>query len=97
MRKFITMLARNVTEKEEKLLGLAYNSLRKKVAEALITLHKKYNAPIDISRENLATIAGTATESLIRTLSDFKSEKLLDIKEGVIIILNDKKLSTLLN
>jgi CheY-like chemotaxis protein/CRP-like cAMP-binding protein len=97
MKKFITMLAQNVTEKEEKLLGLAYNSLRKKVAEALITLHKKYKVPIDISRENLATIAGTATESLIRTLSDFKSEKLIDIKDGAITILNEKKLSTMLN
>jgi uncharacterized alkaline shock family protein YloU len=35
---------------------------------------------IDISREGLATIAGTATESFsIRTLSDFKSEKLIDM------------------
>ncbi|MBI1781330.1 MAG: winged helix-turn-helix domain-containing protein, partial [Sphingobacteriales bacterium] len=49
------------------------------------------------SRENLATIAGTATESLIRTLSDFKNEKLIDITDGVIIILNQKKLSGLIN
>ena len=35
---------------------------------------------IHISREDLANIAGTATESLIRTLSDFKSEKLIEIK-----------------
>lgn len=97
MRKFITLLAHNVAEKEEKLLGLAYNSLRKKVAEALLALHKKYHAPIDISRENLATIAGTATESLIRTLSDFKSEGLVNIKGGTITILNEKKLSTMLN
>lgn len=76
--------------------GLAYNSLRKKVAEALMTLHKKYKAPIDISREHLATIAGTATESLIRTLSDFKCEGLVNIKGGTITILNEKKLSTLL-
>jgi CRP/FNR family transcriptional regulator, cyclic AMP receptor protein len=97
MRRFITLLAHNVAEKEEKLLGLAYNSLRKKVAEALMTLHKKYKAPIDISREHLATIAGTATESLIRTLSDFKSEGLVNIKGGTITILNEKKLSTLFN
>jgi CRP/FNR family cyclic AMP-dependent transcriptional regulator len=53
--------------------------------------------PIDISRENLATIAGTATESLIRTLSDFKSEKLVDIQNGAIVILNERKLGNLLN
>ncbi len=102
-RKFITMLAKNVTSKEEHLLGLAYNSLRKKVADALIKLHKKYTplqgSPfiIDISRDNLASIAGTATESLIRTLSDFKSEKLIEIKDGAISILNEKKLENLLN
>ena len=52
---------------------------------------------IDISRESLATIAGTATESLIRTLSDFRNEKLIDIKEGSIIIINQKKLEHLFN
>ena len=102
-QKFIKMLARNITEKEEQLLGLAYNSLRKRVADALITLQNKYRTGADehfsihISREDLANIAGTATESLIRTLSDFKSEKLVDIKEGNIIILNEKKLAALLN
>ncbi len=100
---FIKLLAKNVSEKEEQLLGLAYNSLRKKVADAIIALNKKYNPSNDpgfsihISRENLATIAGTATESLIRTLSDFKNEQLIDIKEGYISILNEKKLFNMLN
>ena len=102
-RKFIQLLAQNISEKEEHLLALAYNSLRKKVADALLVISRKYNAEkkenfsIGISRENLAAIAGTATESLIRTLSDFKSEKLIDIKEGGITILNEKKIESLLN
>ena len=102
-QKFIRLLARNVSEKEKQLLGLAYNSLRKKVAEALIFMKKKYQPSasedfiIDISRENLATIAGTATESLIRTLSDFRTEKLIDIKNGCISILDEKRLTNLLN
>jgi hypothetical protein len=51
-----------------------------------------------ISRGSLATIAGTAKESLIRTLSDFRNEKLIDIKQdGSIHILNLKKLEYLLN
>jgi len=101
--QFIRMLAKNITAKEKQLLGLAYNSLRKKVAEALMNLHAKYNQSkeaaftIDISRDNLATIAGTATESLIRTLGDFREEKLIDIKEGAILILNEKKLSGMIN
>lgn len=102
-KKFIQLLAKNISLKEEQLLSLAYNSLRKKVSEALVQLQKKYHTnkdeefTIDISRENLATIAGTATESLIRTLSDFKSERLIDIKDGKIKIINEKKLSTLYN
>ena len=102
MKKFIQILAGNVSEKENQLLGLAYNSLRKRVADALLMLQKKFGdgtAPfsIHISREDLANIAGTATESLIRTLSDFKSEKLIDIKDGNIVLLNEKKLGNLFN
>ncbi|MEO7308213.1 MAG: response regulator [Ferruginibacter sp.] len=101
--KFIKLLAKNITEKENQLLGLAYNSLRKRVADALLTLQEKYRQEkqdkfsIHISREDLANIAGTATESLIRTLSDFKSEQLIEIKDGNIIITNEKKLVDMLN
>jgi CRP-like cAMP-binding protein/CheY-like chemotaxis protein len=103
MQKFIKLLAKDVAEKEDQLLGLAYNSLRKRVADALITLQTKYRKDqgekfsIQISREDLANIAGTATESLIRTLSDFKSEKLIEIQAGNIIIINEKKLADMLN
>ena len=96
-RKFITLLAKDVTEKEQLLLGLAYNSLRKKVAEALILLSRKYKDAIKISRDNLAAIAGTATESLIRTLGEFRQEKLIEISEGYITIVNEAKLKTMLN
>jgi len=101
-QKFIKLLVKNVSEKENQLLGIAYNSLRKKVAEALVTLKTKFkgsneNFSIDISRENLASIAGTATESLIRTLTDFRSEKIIDIVDGNIKILNEKKLENLMN
>jgi CRP-like cAMP-binding protein len=73
------------------------------VADALLTLKKKYAKEGDelfsmsISREDLANIAGTATESLIRTLSDFKNEKLIEIKDGKITILEEKKLLNLFN
>jgi len=96
-RKFINLLAKDITEKEQLLLGLAYNSLRKKVAEALILLSRKYKDAIKISRDNLAAIAGTATESLIRTLGEFRQEKLIDISEGYITIINESKLKTMLN
>ncbi len=102
-KRFIQLLAKNISAKESQLLGLAYNSLRKKVANALLMLKVKYQQTkdekfaIDINRESLATIAGTATESLIRTLSDFRNEKLIDIINGSITILNEKKLFNLVN
>jgi CRP-like cAMP-binding protein/CheY-like chemotaxis protein len=99
--KFIRIITQNVKEKEERLLSLAYSSLRKRVAKALVDIHGKYNAagenkPIEISREDIAHYVGTATESLIRTLSDFKAEKLIEIKEGKIVISNIEKLKNLL-
>jgi len=102
-RKFIQLLAKNISEKEDQLLNLAYNSLRKKVANALLLIQDKYGRDkqesftIDISRENLATVAGTATESLIRTLGDFKNEKLIEINDGLISIINQSKLEKLFN
>lgn len=101
--KFIKLLAKNIAEKETQLLGLAYNSLRKRVADALLSLQAKYQQQnqdkfsIHISREDLANIAGTATESLIRTLSDFKTERLIEIADGYITITNQKKLAAMLN
>ncbi|MBL7732377.1 MAG: Crp/Fnr family transcriptional regulator, partial [Chitinophagaceae bacterium] len=99
--KFIRIITQNVKEKEERLLSLAYSSLRKRVAKALVDIHGKFNAagenkPIEISREDIAHYVGTATESLIRTLSDFKSEKLIEIREGKILITNIDKLKNLL-
>lgn len=102
-KKFLMMLANNITAKENQLISQAYNSLRQKVTYALLTLMYKYRINkdeqflINITRENLATIAGTATESLIRTLTDFRNEKLIDIKDGNIVILNEAKLQDLLS
>lgn len=99
--KFIHIITQNVKEKEERLLNLAYSSLRKRVAKALVNIVEKFNLkeqtnPIEISREDIAQYVGTATESLIRTLSDFKAEKLIDIRSGKIIVNNVEKLKNLL-
>jgi CheY-like chemotaxis protein/CRP-like cAMP-binding protein len=99
--KFIRIITQNVKDKEERLLNLAYSSLRKRVSKALVDINGKFNAegqnkPIEISREDIAQYVGTATESLIRTLSDFKSEKLIEIKDGKIVINNVDKLKNLL-
>jgi DNA-binding response OmpR family regulator len=99
--KFIRIITQNVKEKEERLLNLAYSSLRKRIAKALVDIQSKFNTdnankPLEISREDFAHYVGTATESLIRTLSDFKSEKLIEIKEGKISIMQLEKLKNLL-
>lgn len=96
--KFIRIITQNVKEKEERLLNLAYSSLRKRVAKALVDIHGKFGGdkPIEISRDDIAQYVGTATESLIRTISDFKAEKLVEIKEGKISITNIEKLKNLL-
>lgn len=102
-QKFIKLLSNNLAEKEEQLISLAYNSLRKRVANGLLHVYSKFkkspndNPRLEMSREDLAQMVGTATESLIRTLSDFKSEKLIDIKEGKISIVDEAKLKNLLN
>src|SRR5439155_24182852 len=99
--KFIQIITHNVKEKEDRLLNLAYSSLRKRVAKALMDIYGKFNPagenkPIEISREDIAKYVGTANESLIRTLSDFKSENLIEIKSGKIYMLNPDKLKNLL-
>jgi CRP-like cAMP-binding protein len=99
--QFIKMLANDIQVKEKQLTQMAYNSIRKRTADALIMLSKKYkkesqeNFTMKISRDDLASVVGTATESLIRTLSDFKSDHLIEINGSEIKILDERKLVNL--
>ena len=100
-KQFMHLITRNVLEMEEDLLNLAYNSIRKKVAYGIVQQidahHGLGKVPIvlDLSRKEMAQSIGVATESLVRTLADFKGEKLIDILEGKIIILNESNLRKL--
>lgn len=102
-QKFIKMLSDNLQEKEEQLVKLAYSSVRKRVAEALVTLANRYRKEgeatfsMNISREDLANLAGTATETTIRTLSDFREEGLVDVKGASITVANYDKLARMKN
>jgi CRP-like cAMP-binding protein/ActR/RegA family two-component response regulator len=102
-RKFIEMLSNNIRENEQHLINIAYHSVRKRVAEALIKLSNTYKKEdegvfsMNVSREDLASLAGTATETVIRTLSDFKEEKLIETAAGTIKILNYEKLALMKN
>ncbi len=101
--QFIRILANKNNQKAEQMVQLAYDSLRKRVANALLLLEKKFSSDINgkfvikITREELANLSGTSTESLIRTLSDFRSEKLIAIHGGDIEILDKKKLRHMIN
>lgn len=102
-QKFIKLLSSNLIEKEEQLLQLAYHSVRKRMAEILIRLAKQQNASeslkaqIRISREDLASMAGMATETVSRTLSDFKDEGIIEKKGSVIDIIDFPKLHKMKN
>jgi DNA-binding response OmpR family regulator len=88
--RFMKMLVNNIYENEEQLLNLAYNSVRGRVADALLKLHQKFqtNNILNFSREDLAKMVGTSTESLIRTLSELKQDKIIEIEGRSVKILN---------
>jgi DNA-binding response OmpR family regulator len=91
---FIGLLCQKVAEKESQLLNLAYNSVRQRIAEALLKLvqGQSANDKLQVSREDLAKIVGTAPESVIRGLSDFKEEGLIEIENGKIKVLSPTRL-----
>jgi CRP-like cAMP-binding protein/CheY-like chemotaxis protein len=98
-REFINILANDVREKEEQLLHLAYHSVRKRMAEALLRLYRQgnNNESFKISREDMASMAGMATETVSRTLTDFKDEALIEKKGSLITILDVKRLAKMKN
>jgi len=99
--RFIKMLSKNLVEKEQELLNLAYNTVRKRVADALLQLKQRYQTDDEkafsmaISRDDLASMVGTAKESVIRTLSEFKGDALIAINGSKITILEPEKLARL--
>lgn len=99
--QFIKLLSNNVIEKEQELLDLAYNTVRKRVGDALVKLYYKYKNEEDpsfqmaISRNDLASIVGTATESVIRILSEFKDDEYIKVEGSTIKILNINALESL--
>ena len=102
-KRFTKLMIIKNLEMERRLVWVAYNSLRQKVAAALLYLKAKYGDQnlgpfcINLNRGVFASIAGTAKESSIRVLSEFKSERLIDIDEdGTIKVAEDKPLKDIL-
>lgn len=97
-KKFIEILSHKVAKKEQQLLDLAYSTVRQRTARALLNIYEKYGdlgdqSLLSISREDFANIVGTATETVIRILSDFKDEKLIKIDAGKIHVNDPEKLA----
>ncbi|MFN8339916.1 MAG: response regulator [Saprospiraceae bacterium] len=91
--KFIKMLANQSEEIERQLIEMAYSSVRKRVANALLKFSEsKHATKISVLRDDIASLAGTAKETTIRTLSDFKSEGLISIDDNKIELLKVEKL-----
>lgn len=88
----IDVLGDNISGIKEQLLEMAYGSVRKKAARTILLFSQKIRRhptqSIRISRSDLASVAGMASETLIRTLSDFKKEGLLEIEGRNIKILD---------
>ena len=94
--ELIQLLTENLAGAKNQLLDMAYSSVNKKTASTILKFAEKLNnksgEPIKISRNDLASVAGIATGTLIRTLSSFKKEGLIEIEARNIKILDIKKL-----
>lgn len=97
-KKFIRLLSTNLVETESRLLDIAYQSVRQRVAGALLKIkdlprENGGNPVITITRKDISNLIGTATESLNRTLADLKEEGLIEIRDDGIRILEQEKLA----
>jgi len=94
--ELIDYMTDNVSTFKEHLLEMAYSSVRKKTANTILRftekIKKRQKKTVKISRSDLASIAGIATETFIRTISEFKKEGLINVKGCNIEILDVKNL-----
>ena len=93
-QQFMRLLAGRVSERETLLLTMAYSSIRRRVADTLLQLHEQAGpgGSIQVSRDDVAAMVGTASESLIRTLSEFKQDGLVELTPKTIRVLAPEKL-----
>ncbi|MCX7551734.1 response regulator [Xanthomarina sp. F2636L] len=94
--ELIQLLTDNLFHVKEQLLQMAYGSVNQKTAQTIIKFSEKLNRkpdePIRISRNDLASVAGIATETLIRTMTLFKKQGLIEIEGRNIKILDIERL-----
>ena len=89
----IRVLSKELQDRADLLTTMAQKTVRQRTALALILLDDIYKgAPINLSRDDLANFVGTATETVIRLLREFKKDGILDIHGRKITILNIERL-----
>ncbi|MCX6215655.1 helix-turn-helix domain-containing protein [Spirosoma sp.] len=94
------LLTSEIADYKQRLLELAYQTVRKRVADALLAYQRKFvekDLPVEpriirLSRENWSHLVGASIESVIRTLSDFKNECPVSMHNSDIISLSTEKL-----
>ncbi|MCZ6765852.1 MAG: Crp/Fnr family transcriptional regulator [bacterium] len=99
-RRFMEMMSSDLDQAETQIVHLAQKPVRERLAEALLVLKKIYGtengdtSPLDVTltREELAGVVGTAVETLVRTLSDLKRERLIATDKKKIRILDTEGL-----
>lgn len=94
--ELLEFMGDNLMGIKEQLIEMAYSSVRKKTANTILLFARKIRKnplhSIRISRADLAGVAGIASETLIRTLSDFKKEGLIEIEGRNVRILDHQGL-----
>lgn len=89
----IKELSKELSDRASFITNMAQKSVRERLAFALILLKGVYEPePINLSREDMANFVGTATETLIRLLKDFKEEGIIEVQTRKLTILNLDKL-----
>lgn len=95
---FLKLLANDLRQAEVTITDLAQKPVRERVAECIILLKETYELDdegyinVKLSREEMANIVGTATETVIRLLSEFKKDEIIEMDIRRIRILDDEKL-----
>lgn len=92
----------DLKEADETLVNLAQKNVKERLAQTLLYLDEKFGVSDDkslklqLSREEIASIIGTATESCIRLLSEFKKLGLIELNGKKITILDRVKLKRII-
>lgn len=96
--EMMKILSNELKSAEEKIMHLAQKPVRERVAETILFLKETYgidsenNINIALSREDIANLVGTATETTIRLLSEFNKENIIELNGKKIKIVNNNKL-----